>query len=123
MAHKKFSGCMPQRIAGIKKRTRADAAALTEINAVTLSGYEIRKNKPNLEALVRLAGVYEVSLDYLMCRTDEKESSIIKSSSAHQNCAELLLQLFFNFRHQQFRRFPPIFSSQMTKALQHYVLP
>ena len=111
---------MPQRIAGIKKRTRADAAALTEINAVTLSGYEIRKNKPNLEALVRLAGVYEVSLDYLMCRTDEKESSIIKSSSAHQNCAELLLQLFFNFRHQQFRRFPPpIFSSQMTKALQH----
>lgn len=36
-------------------------------------GHEIGKNEPNLEALVSLADVYEVSLDYLMCRTDGKE--------------------------------------------------
>ena len=50
-----------------------EVADKTGINMVTLSGYEIGKNEPNLEALVRLADVYEVSLDYLMCRTDEKE--------------------------------------------------
>ena len=50
-----------------------EVADKTGINMVTLSGYEIGKNEPNLEALVRLADVYEVSLDYLMCRSDEKE--------------------------------------------------
>ena len=53
---------------GLKQQEVAD---LTGLNVVTLSGYEIAKNEPNLEALVRLADVYEVSLDYLMCRTDE----------------------------------------------------
>lgn len=47
-----------------------DVAAQTGINVVTLSGYEIGKNEPNMEALVRLADAYEVTLDYLMCRTD-----------------------------------------------------
>ena len=50
-----------------------EAADRTGINMVTLSGYEIGKNEPNLEALVRLADIYEVSLDYLMCRNDEEK--------------------------------------------------
>ena len=32
----------------------------------------------------------------------KKNNHIIKSSSAHQNCAELLLQLFFYFEHLNF---------------------
>lgn len=47
-----------------------DVAARTGINVVTLSGYEIGKNEPNMEALVRLANAYGVTLDYLMCRSD-----------------------------------------------------
>ena len=47
-----------------------DVAERTGINVVTLSGYEIGKNEPNMEALVSLADVYGVTLDYLMCRTD-----------------------------------------------------
>ncbi len=35
------------------------------------SGYEIGKNEPNVEALVRFADLYGVSMDYLTCRTDE----------------------------------------------------
>ena len=50
-----------------------DVASKTGINAITLSGYEIGKNEPNMEALVRLADVYDVTLDYLMCRTDEEK--------------------------------------------------
>lgn len=47
-----------------------EVATKTGINVVTLSGYEIGKNEPNMEALVRLANLYDVTLDYLMCRTD-----------------------------------------------------
>lgn len=56
-----------------KKRglTQQEAAKRTGINVVTLSGYEIGKNEPNIEALVRFADLYEVSMDYLSCRTDE----------------------------------------------------
>ena len=49
-----------------------DVAAQTGINVITLSGYEVARSEPNMEALVRLADIYGVSLDYLMCRTDEK---------------------------------------------------
>lgn len=50
-----------------------EAAEKTGLNVVTLSGYEIGKNEPNMEALVQLADAYGVTLDYLMCRTDDEE--------------------------------------------------
>lgn len=50
-----------------------EVAEITGIHIVTLSGYEIGKSEPPLEALVRLADAYGVSLDYLMCRTDERK--------------------------------------------------
>lgn len=49
-----------------------DVADMTGIHIVTLSGYEIGKSEPPMEALVRLADAYGVTLDYLLCRTDEK---------------------------------------------------
>lgn len=52
---------------GLKQQ---DVAERTGINVITLSGYEIGKNEPNMEALASLADVYGVSLDYLMCRVD-----------------------------------------------------
>ena len=48
-------------------------AEKTGINVITLSGYELARSEPNMEALVRLADVYHVTLDYLMCRTDSKD--------------------------------------------------
>ena len=51
--------------------TQQEAAKRTGINVVTLSGYEIGKNEPNVEALVRFADLYGVSMDYLTCRTEE----------------------------------------------------
>ena len=67
-----------QRLQASRKKcdlTQQEAAKLTGINVVTLSGYEIAKNEPNMEALVRLADAYHVTLDYLMCRTDKDEST------------------------------------------------
>ena len=53
--------------------SKQDVAEKTGINVITLSGYELARSEPNMEALVRLADVYHVTLDYLMCRTDSKE--------------------------------------------------
>lgn len=51
---------------GLKQQEVADR---TGIHVITLSGYEVGRSEPNTEALVRLADVYGVSLDYLLCRT------------------------------------------------------
>ena len=64
-----------ERLQQVRKESglmQKEVADRTGINMVTLSGYEIGKNEPNMEALVRLADVYNVSLDYLICRTDTK---------------------------------------------------
>lgn len=64
-----------QRLQQVRKERglmQKEVADRTGINVVTLSGYEIAKSEPNMEALVRLAEVYNVSLDYLMCRTNEE---------------------------------------------------
>ena len=64
-----------ERLQQVRKESglmQKEVADRTGINMVTLSGYEIGKNEPNMEALVRLADIYNVSLDYLLCRTDTK---------------------------------------------------
>lgn len=63
----KFIVAQKLRVLRIEKGlTQNEVSMLTGINPVTLSGYETGKNEPNLEALVRLASLYEVSLDYLV---------------------------------------------------------
>lgn len=54
------------------QKKQQEVAEQTGLNVITLSGYEIAKNEPNMEALVRLADAYGVTLDYLMCRTDDE---------------------------------------------------
>lgn len=76
-----YTQCRKQRKAAVAKRLQEirkscglrqqDVAERTAINVITLSGYELARSEPNMEALVRLADVYHVTLDYLMCRTDE----------------------------------------------------
>ena len=48
--------------------TQRDVSQKVGINAVTLSGYEVGRNEPNSEALVRLADFYGVSVDFILCR-------------------------------------------------------
>lgn len=78
-----YAQCRKQRKADVSNRLKEvrkacglrqqDVAEKTGINVITLSGYELARSEPNMEALVRLADVYHVTLDYLMCRTDTKE--------------------------------------------------
>ena len=72
---KRRKEAVAKRLSELRKQRelkQQEVAQRSGINVITLSGYEIGKNEPNMEALVRLADVYGVTLDYLMCRTDEE---------------------------------------------------
>ena len=49
---------------------QSDLAALTGIDQRTISNYETGKTAPDAYALIRLADTFDVSIDYLLCRTD-----------------------------------------------------
>jgi len=77
-ARKERKRAVAERLQQVRKARgmkQQDVADRTGINVVTLSGYEIGKNEPNMEALVRLADAYGVSLDYLLCRTDTEQQA------------------------------------------------
>ena len=47
-------------------------AELLNVTRSSVSAYELGVNEPSLESLITLANLYNVSLDYLCCRTKEK---------------------------------------------------
>ncbi len=51
--------------------TQRDVAERIGVNMLTLSGYETGKSEVNIEVIVRLAKVYNVPTDYLLCVDDE----------------------------------------------------
>ncbi len=65
-----------------------DLANATGIDQKTLSNYETEKTKPTSDVLIRLADYFDVSVDYLIGRTDitlyEKEG-IIKQIESVEN--------------------------------------
>ena len=50
--------------------TQRQVSELTGIHEVSYSGYELGRACPCAEALVRLADIYQVSLDVLLVRYD-----------------------------------------------------
>ncbi|WP_252242915.1 helix-turn-helix transcriptional regulator [Clostridium sp. ZS2] len=51
---------------------QSELANMLNIARNTISSYESNINEPSLDILVKIADIFNVSLDYLMCRTDEK---------------------------------------------------
>lgn len=49
---------------------QADVAERVSIDQRTLSNYETGKTNPDSDALIRLADFFDVSIDYLVGRTD-----------------------------------------------------
>ena len=54
---------------------QADVARATGIDQRTLSNYETGKTNPDSFALIKLADFFDVSIDYLVGRTDLKNYS------------------------------------------------
>lgn len=54
--------------------TQEDIASLLNLARSSISNYEQGVNEPSLSTIVMLANLYNVSADYLLCRTKEKHN-------------------------------------------------
>lgn len=54
-----------------KNMNQDELANMVNLTRSAISSYETNTNVPSLEIAIKLADVFEVSLDYLTCRTDE----------------------------------------------------
>ncbi|MCD7824168.1 MAG: helix-turn-helix domain-containing protein [Oscillospiraceae bacterium] len=64
-----------------KDVTQSQVCDTTGINRINYSGYENEKATPNAETLVRIADYFEVSVDYLMGRTDDPKIYFAQSDT------------------------------------------
>lgn len=55
-----------------KGMTQNQVAIYCDITEKTYQNYELRTREPKLEILIKIAELFDVSLDYLVGRTDEK---------------------------------------------------
>lgn len=69
------------------KKTQQDIADYLGITRSAYTAYEIDRRSPDNEALSKLASLYDVSVDYLLGRTNQKNASSdyeIKTIAAHR---------------------------------------
>jgi transcriptional regulator with XRE-family HTH domain len=60
--------------------TQKELAKILNIQNTTLSQYENDINEPNDNIKIKIADYFNVSIDYLLGRTDKKEAFIIKGN-------------------------------------------
>lgn len=70
---------MKNRISALRaehdKMKQADLAAIINVSPAALSGYETGKFEAPLETYKAIADFFGVTLDYLLCRSDEPSAS------------------------------------------------
>lgn len=62
-----------------KEMTQEELGKLLNITKQAIYTYEKGENEPTMDALVKIADIFDVSLDYLLCRTKQKENFYIKN--------------------------------------------
>lgn len=66
----------PARLQRLRERNRLKRCVLAELcglNSNAIKRYETRKAKPTMDALVAIADFFDVSIDYLLGRSDYPE--------------------------------------------------
>lgn len=70
--------------------TQTDLANLLNISRTSISGYETEANDPSIDILIKIADIFNVSLDYLLGRTKEKYNLNLMNKANKQ----ILLDLY-----------------------------
>ncbi len=70
----------------IKKLTQSDLANLLGIERSTYGKYETGDSSPDYEKLIQLADFFQVSVDYLLCKTNVRTP--IETIAAHHEGEE-----------------------------------
>lgn len=74
-----------------KNMSQREVARLMNVSQGTYNNWENSNTQPSIEQLITLAGFFEVSVDYLIGRTDENGTVI---QSAEQKNGQELLKLY-----------------------------
>ncbi|WKY49133.1 helix-turn-helix domain-containing protein [Eubacteriaceae bacterium ES3] len=77
-----------------KRLTQESFANLFYLNKSSISKYEKDKNLPENLLLVKIADYFEVSVDYLLCRTDQPK--LLPSNPKPPTCEEFLETYIFS---------------------------
>ncbi len=75
------------------KLKQTQLAQLTGIDQRTISNYETGKTYPDAKALVAFADYYKVSVDYILCRTNDYELGKKEADELIDDIVARLLQL------------------------------
>ncbi len=70
--------------------TQDQLADYINVSRQSVWGYENNSVEPSLNVLVKIADIFNVSLDYLLCRTNEKYNLNLEN----QTNKELLLKIY-----------------------------
>lgn len=62
-----------------KNLTQQDIGEILDVDFTTISKWEKGKYDPSLSHLSRLADLFGVTTDYLLCRTDERTGTVVTS--------------------------------------------
>ena len=65
-----------ERLRELRKEKRITQQQMADMLTISLNGYqkyEQAERSPSLDCLVRIADIFDVSTDHLLCRTDDKE--------------------------------------------------
>ncbi|WMJ81994.1 helix-turn-helix transcriptional regulator [Clostridium sp. MB40-C1] len=62
-----------------KQLTQEELGKLLNVSRQTVSGYESEDNEPSIQNLIKLADIFNVSLDYLLGRTKERVNLNLKN--------------------------------------------
>ena len=66
-----------------KKLLQREIAALLNLSRAAITYYELGKRFPDQETLKKLADFFDVSIDYLVGRSNHKNASISENSQAY----------------------------------------
>ena len=66
-----------------KKLTKKEVAEFLKIDQSTYGKYELGKREPDYDTLLRLADFFEVSVDYLLCRSNIRKFGKTETKAFH----------------------------------------
>lgn len=73
-----------------QEMTQDQLADFLNVSRQSVWGYENNSVEPGLDIVIKIADIFNVSLDYLLCRTEEKYNLNLEQTVNH----ELLLKIY-----------------------------
>ncbi|MDF2964293.1 MAG: Xre family transcriptional regulator [Paenibacillus sp.] len=72
-----------------RRMTQEELARKLEITRASLSHYENNRREPDHETTQKLANFFDVSVDYLLCRTHDRKSAVYLETREFTDSLEL----------------------------------